>query len=185
MDKTGKTFSFVSLDGYAAKMGGSIDWLTGYPRPSSDRDYGFGGFAETVGCAVLNGIYYAMLQATDIWPPRGIRTKVLLPDHSVLTPGQRPDFVLLRPESGFGYVEAVEAIRREISGDIWLAGDRELLSQFMERGLIDEITVNVVPVILGNGYTLFSRNRMEQSWDMACFQCFDNGVMQMRYVPRT
>ena len=64
MDKTGKikTFSFVSLDGYAAKMGGSIDWLTGYPRPSSDRDYGFGGFAETVGCAVLNGIYYAMLQ---------------------------------------------------------------------------------------------------------------------------
>ena len=61
----------------------------------------------------------------------------------------------------------------------------ELLSQFMERGLIDEITVNVVPVILGNGYTLFSRNRMEQSWDMACFQCFDNGVMQMRYVPRT
>ena len=55
MDKTGKikTFSFVSLDGYAAKMGGSIDWLTGYPRPSSDRDYGFGGFAETVGCAVL------------------------------------------------------------------------------------------------------------------------------------
>ena len=171
MDKTGKikTFSFVSLDGYAAKMGGSIDWLTGYPRP----------------CAVLNGIYYAMLQATDIWPPRGIRTKVLLPDHSVLTPGQRPDFVLLRPESGFGYVEAVEAIRREISGDIWLAGDRELLSQFMERGLIDEITVNVVPVILGNGYTLFSRNRMEQSWDMACLQCFDNGVMQMRYVPRT
>ena len=187
MDKTGKikTFSFVSLDGYAAKMGGSIDWLTGYPRPSSDRDYGFGGFAETVGCAVLNGIYYAMLQATDIWPPRGIRTKVLLPDHSVLTPGRMPDFVLLRPESGFGYVEAVEAIRRETSGDLWLAGDRELLSLFMERGLIDEITVNVVPVILGNGYTLFSRNRMEQYWDMACFQCFDNGVMQMRYVPRT
>lgn len=187
MDKTGKikTFSFVSLDGYAAKMGGSIDWLTDYPRPSSDRDYGFGGFAETVGCAVLNGIYYAMLQATDIWPPRGIRTKVLLPDYSVLTPGRMPDFVLLRPESGFGYVEAVEAIRRETSGDIWLAGDRELLSQFMERGLIDEITVNVVPVILGNGYTLFSRNRMEQYWDMVCFQCFDNGVMQMRYVPRT
>lgn len=159
-----------------------MDWLTEYPEPGGD--YGFGSFTQNVGCAVANGIFYAALQSCDLWPLAGLDAKVLLPDCSSISQWEKPDTVILKPEAGFGYVEAVEAIRRETEGDIWLMGDQEMISVFMERGMIDEVTLNVVPVMLGNGYKLFSRNRAEHSWKMICYNCFTNGVMQLCYTSR-
>lgn len=183
MNKTGKikTFSFISLDGYVSKMGGGIDWLLDYPRPLAGN-YGFDLFAQTVGCAVLNGIYYATLQACDLWPHDKKKSYVILPKNATLAAGVKPDCIHLYPEKGFGYVEAVDSIRRKNGGDIWLVGDHEMLSAFMERGLIDEITLNVIPVTLGNGYPLFNRSHAEQLWQLEEYKSFDNGVMQMRYV---
>ncbi|MDL2255316.1 dihydrofolate reductase family protein [Parabacteroides sp. OttesenSCG-928-K15] len=183
MNKQGKikTFSFISLDGYCTKMGGGIDWLLGFPRPKSGN-YGFEEFTNTVDCAVINGIYYATLQAYDLWLPEKKKSYIIVPNKSTITPGTKPNFIMLHPEKGFGYVEAVNSIREQTDGDIWLVGDHELYSALMQHGLIDEIILNVVPVTLGNGCSLFSRIHTEQSWTLKNCNRYDNGVVQMRYV---
>ena len=52
----------------------------------------------------------------------------------------------------------------------------------MERGLIDEMTLNVVPITLGNGYSLFARNSSELAWTFGHCNRYDNGVVQTRYT---
>lgn len=186
MDKQGKIkiFAFVSLDGYVTKMGGDMDWLLEHRLPEGG-DYGLGEFTKTVGCAVTNGLMSGLLQACDLWPQSDLKIHILAPDSSaVRATGMKSELLVLRPERGFGYVEAVDAIRRETAGDIWLAGDHDMLSIFMEHGLIDEITFNVLPITLGNGYAPFNRNRTEKGWRLEHCNCFDNDVVQVRWTVR-
>lgn len=182
MNKQGKikTFSFISLDGYVSKVGGGLDWLLDYPLPEGE-DYGFGKFKETIGCAVTNGILYATLQTRDLWPPGDITTHVIVPHCTAIEAGAKLDYILLRPERNFGYVEAVEEIRSETDGDVWLVGDHEMLSLFMRQGLIDEMVVNILPVTLGNGCPMFKPSHAEHLWRLEEHNSYANGVMQMRY----
>lgn len=182
MDRTGKikTFSFVSLDGYVVEGGHLMDGLPEYARPG-DGDYGFGVFCGSVSCAVMDGMLYASLLAQDLRLPE-MEYHIIAPCDTGHAPGGKPAFIPLRPEEGFGYAEAVGSLRDDTAGDIWLAGGHELVSLLLEGGMIDEITLNVVPVILGHGRPMFSRSKAGQRWNPVHCTRYDNGVVQVRYA---
>ncbi len=51
--------------------------------------------------------------------------------------------------------EAVQKIKSETAGSIWLYGGAELTASFLNAGLVDEMWLGIVPVILGSGKPLF------------------------------
>jgi dihydrofolate reductase len=61
---------------------------------------------------------------------------------------------------------ALELARCAASGrDVAISGGASVAKQFMERGLIDEMTLHLVPVLLGEGVSLFERRIVpEQRW---------------------
>ena len=69
-----------------------------------------------------------------------------------------------------------------IEGDVWLAGSNELMAEFMEMNLIDEVTLLVLPVTLGKGLPLTSRSNAENGWELASMEKYDNGVVKTTYV---
>jgi dihydrofolate reductase len=137
----------MSLDGFVAGPGHTMDWMTGYSfRPGLVEEY-----AGTTG-AVLGG--------RDGWDA--------FPDPGAIYGGawQGPLFVLThhpedaRPAAGVTFLncDAAEAVRIALEA----AGGKnvEVFSptigrQLLERRLIDEIDLHIVPVLLGDGICLF------------------------------
>lgn len=55
-----------------------------------------------------------------------------------------------------GTLAALEAARRAAGGkDVWLGGGAEAARQYLKAGLVDEMTISLVPTLLGAGERLF------------------------------
>jgi dihydrofolate reductase len=137
----------MSLDGFVAGPNHEMDWMTGFTfRPGLIEEY-----VATTG-AVLGG--------RDGWDA--------FPDPSTIYGGkwQGPLFVLThypedaQPADGVTFLncDVAEAVR--IGLEAAEGKNLEIFSptigrQFLERGLIDEIDLHVVPILLGDGIRLY------------------------------
>ncbi|MFH9061475.1 dihydrofolate reductase family protein [Streptomyces coeruleorubidus] len=137
----------MSLDGFVAGPNHTMDWMTGATfRPGLSEEY-----AETTG-AVLGG-----RAGWDAYPdPTGIYGGAWQGPVFVLT--HHPEDAQPTPGVTFLSCDVAEAVRiaREAAG----GKNVEVLSptigrQLLERGLIDEIDLHIVPVLLGDGIRLF------------------------------
>jgi dihydrofolate reductase len=136
----------MSLDGFVAGPGHSMDWMTGFTvRPGLHQEY-----IETTG-AVLGG--------RDGWD-------VISGARPYGGAWQGPIFVLTHhpedaaPADGVTFLscDVAEAVR--IALDAADGKNLEVFSptigrQLLERGLIDEIDLHLVPVLLGDGIRLY------------------------------
>lgn len=178
-------YTAASLDGFIATLDDSLDWLfplgdvneTSYPR-----------FIEDVGAL-------AMGSATYEWMLRHL----VKPDSE--TPGEwpyrQPTWVFssrrLPGVAGAdirfvaGDVRPVHAEMRAAAGDgnVWLVGGGELVGQFHDAGLLDELIVQVGSVTLGSGKPLLPRRISSPSLRLLSVQQFGPGFAELRYdVPR-
>jgi dihydrofolate reductase len=137
----------MSLDGFVAGPNHTMDWMTGATfRPGLTKEY-----AETTG-AVLGGRV-----GWDACPdPTGIYGGAWQGPVFVLT--HHPEDAQPTPGVTFLSCDVAEALRiaREAAG----GKNVEVFSptigrQLLERGLIDEIDLHIVPVLLGDGIRLF------------------------------
>lgn len=91
------------------------------------------------------------------------------------TPYPVPSFVLTHreaePDAGFSFVESgIEAAldkARAVAagGDIVVMG-AEAARQYLAAGLVDEMALQIVPILLGSGARLFDASTPPASWEM-------------------
>ena len=148
----------TTLDGYLADDADSLSWLFAVPGADAAED-DFGGFLATIGALVMGSTTYEwllrhedMLKNPDKWP-YGERLAVILTSRD-LSP--IPD-ARLRFHSGA--VAEIWPELREAAGekDVWIVGGGDLVGQFADAGLLDEVRVSVAPVTLGSGRPLLPR----------------------------
>ena len=56
-----------------------------------------------------------------------------------------------------------------------------VISQFLEAGLVDEITLTTVPLLLGSGKPLFHRIGTSTPLRLVDCRAFDSGMVSLRY----
>jgi dihydrofolate reductase len=62
----------------------------------------------------------------------------------------------------------------------------QVIGQFLRAGLIDDLTISIVPILLGGGARLFPEPGREARLNLVSTQEFPTGLVQVRYeVPRT
>ena len=86
-----------------------------------------------------------------------------------------------------GDVRPVHAEMREAAGgkNVWLVGGGDLVGQFYDAGLLDEIIVQVGSVTLGSGKPLLPRQITSPSLRLVSVRQFGPGFAELRYeVPR-
>ena len=148
-------FTACTLDGYIADEHNSLDWL--YEVPHGEDDSFWDDWFPTVGGLVMGAVTYEwMLEhaGPDSWQryygerPGWIFTHRELPT----IPGVELDFVQ-------GDVRPVhEVIAKTLAGaNLWLVGGGDLVGQFHDAGLLDEIILGMTPVTLGAGAPLLPR----------------------------
>ena len=62
-----------------------------------------------------------------------------------------------------------------------VASPRQVLSQFLAAGLIDEVTVSVIPVLLGEGTRFTQPFGADAVLALREHKVFESGLVQLRY----
>lgn len=146
-------FTATSLDGFIATEDDSLEWLFVLGDPA---DTSYPTFIKDVGALAMGSatyewmLRYAIKEGTP-WPyeqPTWVFSRRELP------PVAGADIRFVR-----GDVRFVHEAMRQVVGDrnIWLVGGGDLVGQFHDAGLLDEIIVQVGSVTLGQGKPLLPR----------------------------
>ncbi|MDZ7288493.1 MAG: dihydrofolate reductase family protein [candidate division KSB1 bacterium] len=77
--------------------------------------------------------------------------------------------------------EFVRALKKQKGRDIWVMGGGEFAKSLFEANVIDEIVLNIHPVLLGAGVPLF--HEMKRQIDLELLECkpFKNGCVLVTY----
>ena len=159
MPKT-QYYTATTIDGFIADEQNSLDWLFVVDR-GTDPGSEFGEFIADVGAMAMGATTYEWILAH--YGPHEDREKWRA-DY-----GERPCWVFTHrdlpaiPGANLTFVQGdvrpVHAQMTEAAGgrNIWLVGGGDLVGQFADRGLLDEILLGVAPVTLGSGAPLLPR----------------------------
>ena len=76
--------------------------------------------------------------------------------------------------------ELVAQLGREGARRIYVDG-AAVIQQFWAAGLVDELTISLVPLALGAGVRLFASGELERSLRLERCQSWPSGLVQLRY----
>ena len=168
----------TSLDGFIARNDGALDWLNEANGVVPDgEDCGFHAFMDSVDALIMGRKTYEQVLSFGEWP-YGRTPVVVLSRNSISFPPGVPDTVTHSsepPEDLLGRLSDEGVAHVYVDGGITIQG-------FMARGLVDEITVTVIPVILGDEIPLFGSIKKDISFIHVRTAAFDFGFEQITYL---
>lgn len=170
-----KVFIATSLDGYIADLDGSIDWLTNFPNPSQG-DAGYSEFMNSIDAIIMGRKTFEKVLSFGIaWP---YDKKVFVWTKTLTTiPVDLENKVEILAGSA---EEVLKKVHSQNYKNIYVDGG-QTIQGFLEKGLINEITITQVPVLLGKGIPLF-KNIERISLEAKSVELFDNGMIQSKFV---
>ena len=184
--------AFVSLDGVMQGPGGPTEDPTGGFR--------FSGWLPPVGDdAIENKIGELFGRPFDLllgrrtydifaayWPYAGdemaeIRDPFDACTKYVVTRGDQP--LVWQNSERVGGLEDLRAIKQGDGSDLIIQGSSTLYSQLLEAGLLDELTLMISPVVLGEGKRLFGNGTPPLTLEMTDHRVSDGGNVIATYRP--
>ena len=183
MSKT-QYYCAASLDGYIAEADDTLEWLFTYDGSYSGANAVPGGgsyerFYEGVGALIMGSVTYEFILALGRgWLYEGKPTWVLSSRELPTPEGEDVDVRIVNAGVPELYDEMIAAAAER---NLWVVGGGNVASQFADQRLLDEVLVTVVPVVLGNGKPLFDRPVPGGPLQLTGADCFDTGMVELRY----
>lgn len=176
-------YTAASLDGFIADRNNSLDWLFQF----GDAGSSYQDFIAGVGALAMGSTTYEWLLAHEFgasaerpqkWPyeqPAWVFSSRTLPG----VPGADIRFVR-------GDVRPVHRAMTEAAAgkNVWLVGGGELVGQFHDHGLLDELIIQVAPVTLGDGAPLFPRAIVTPPLRLVSVAPMGEAFAELRYSVR-
>jgi dihydrofolate reductase len=81
--------------------------------------------------------------------------------------------------------DAVAALKRGDGGPILIAGSRSIVQPLLSAGLVDELHLQVFPVLLGSGMRLYPETPQKMPLQLVASRALENGVVLQTYRPAT
>ena len=163
----------MSLDGFIAKPDGDIGFLDQVELEG--EDYGYSEFINTVDTVILGRKTYDKILSMGVEFPYGDRQVF------VITRNPRPDSGKTIFFSG-NLADLVLSLKSQFGKNIYCDGGGETISQLLQENLIDEMTISVIPVLLGDGIRLFGQGFPEQKLQLVSSKSFEKGLVQLNYI---
>ena len=158
----------ISLDGYIARPDGSVDFLF------MPKDYSMGPFFKTVDTAVLGRKTYEVGLKMGGTFDGSLKSYVF---SRSLPKGERNKVVFVDDAPG----KVVQTLRQKPGKNIWLMGGGELVREFLNEDLVDELYIGIVPTLLGEGIPLFPSGFPEREFDLIENKTYSQGLIALRY----
>jgi dihydrofolate reductase len=159
-----------SLDNFIARKDDAVDWLMWTDEISSLM----GEFWKTIDTIVMGRKTYeaALKHSKGGNPYPGMKTYVF--SHSL---NNAENVEIISGNAG----EFIRNLKNQEGKDICVMGGGELAKALFEEALIDEVGLNIHPVLLGSGIPLFYE--MSRQIDLELIECktFKNGCVYVLY----
>ncbi|HET7328962.1 MAG TPA: dihydrofolate reductase family protein [Nocardioidaceae bacterium] len=169
-------YTATSLDGFIATSDNSLDWL--FTRnQGDDGPMNYGAFIPAVGAVGMGSTTYEWIIDHEFrgkdrsewrWPydiPCWVFT------HRDLPVVPDADISFVRDDVVSVHAQMVEAANGR---NVWIVGGGDLVGQFADAGLLDDVLVMIAPVTLGAGAPLLPRHvelrleEVDRNGDFAC-----------------
>ncbi len=154
-------YTATSIDGFIADEHNSLDWLFRC-EPSEDKQNRFSTFFAGIGAMAMGATTYEwvlahddMLSQPDRWRGYYGNTPCWVFSHRDLPPISGANLVFVQGDVAGVHADMVNAASGK---NVWLVGGGDLVGQFADHGLLDEILLGVAPVMLGAGAPLLPRH---------------------------
>ncbi|WP_276248381.1 dihydrofolate reductase family protein [Haladaptatus sp. YSMS36] len=174
-------YTATSIDGYLADEDNSLDWLFQFGELDGMDDE-YAQFIEQIGAAAMGSTTYEwiiehenLLENPDRWP-YDIPTWVFSTRDLPVVDGANVHFV----EGDVASVHA-EMVQAAAGKNVWLVGGGDLVGQFHDHGLLDEIILSVAPVTLASGAPLLPRTIIDPPLRLTSVEKFDDVFAVLTY----
>ncbi|AEV97047.1 hypothetical protein A4D02_18235 [Niastella koreensis] len=169
----------TTLDGFIEGANGELDWCI------LEEDMHFDSFLKAIDTIFYGRVSYDLwgnyqpdAAASDL--EKQIYSAIQSKEKFVFSSQPRADNKATFISTDV--VTAIEKIRNQPGKDIWLYGGAQLITTFIENGLVDEYMISVHPTALGAGKPLFNiPARLNLA--LAETKVFKSGVVQLIYTP--
>jgi len=161
-----------SLDGYIAKSNGDVSWLDEIVTPLEET--GYEEFFSTVDALVMGRKTYEMIYDFGTWPygnkPVWVCTssKIKLMEGCNLQAGATPE-------------EAFNLAKEMNINHSWLVGGGSLASSFLKNNLLTNVSLSLMPIILGGGIKLFGELSNPVPIKEESSKSYNSGFRQIEY----
>ena len=151
-------YGAISLDGYLATPDDRIDWLTNLSGIPTDVG------AETLrqmNSAILGRVTYDAVQ--ELAPHAPLNPHNPQMTSYVMTHRSHPG------QPGFTFTsEPVTTLAQRLahSGNVWIVGGSGILTPLLTAHLVDDLYVQIAPVLLGSGKRLFEALPHQQDLEL-------------------
>tara|TARA_B100000508_G_scaffold55003_3_gene42650 strand:+ start:16163 stop:16705 length:543 start_codon:yes stop_codon:yes gene_type:complete len=146
-----KVFVATSIDGYIADKNGDIDFLHSIPNPEGD-DMGYSEFMEDVDALIMGRTTFETVCNFDVPWPYDKPVFVLSNSLEKIAPEYKEKATLVN-----GSLNSIlDQIHKKGYHNLYIDGGKTIQS-FLKEELIDEITITIIPVLLGGGTSLFGK----------------------------
>lgn len=176
-------FIGVSLDGFIARPGGDLDWLTDPPvdeahvaaHEGPDAPPGYDEFMAGIDHLVMGRGTYEKILTFDSWPYADTHVIVL---GSTMRRGADD-----RVSVAQSVPEVVEMLEGRGARGVYVDGG-QVIQEFLRRGLIDEVILSTAPVLIGRGIPLFGVLSSDVRLTHLGTSYGDSGMTSSRYRVR-
>ena len=167
-------FLGISIDGCIAGENGDLSWLAEL-APDSPEDTGYTALMAQVDTLLIGRTTYDAVLGFEPWPYAGKRVVVL----------SHRDFAPRHGEQrrAGGVRDVLEELAGEGCRHVYLDGGAVIRAALRE-GVIDGLTLSVLPVVLGRGVRLFEDGLPRSHWRLEATRQLPSGVAQLRYGKR-
>jgi dihydrofolate reductase len=168
----------ISLDGFIAKKDNSIAWFestcnyeNGIDAPNSVE------FLKSIDCYLMgsNTYEFATTLSKEHGWPYGNTPTIVLTSKNLKSNLKNIEFF-----SGDLH-KMVETKLKPSYKKIWVVGGAKVASEFINKNLADEIHISILPIILGEGISIFNGLLKEQKLNLINACTYKNGLVELRY----
>ncbi len=159
-----------SLDGYLARTDGSVDWL----HWSDDVQRIMGEYWHRVAVVLMGRKTYDVARALGSGASSGVITYVF---SRTLQADPEPNVHLVRGDAA----AFVRELKSQEGREICLMGGGELARSLFDAGLIDEVGLNIHPLLLGSGKPMFLPLQAQHELELISCEPLSGGCIYALY----
>ena len=171
-------YTASSLDGFIATTDHSLDWLLQFEIENTS----YNDFIAEVGALAMGSSTYEWLlreMKDEPWPypmPSWVFSS------RKLQPMPNADIRLVQGDVRPVHRQMVEAAQGK---NVWIVGGGDLVGQFYDAGLLDELIVQITSVTLGSGQPLLPRRIAKPNLKLISVEKWGEAFAELRYeVPK-
>jgi len=170
-------FIATSLDSFISRKDGSIDWLMKFNETVPvGEDCGYKEFMSSIDLIVMGRNTFEQVLTFGEWPYKE-KNLVVLSSKLKLVPEHLKNIVTIEFEEPKNLLVKLSSHGYQ---NIYVDGG-VTIQNFLNEGLIDEITITTIPVILREGKPLFGNLNKDINLELIKSRSYPFNVVQTKY----